>query len=278
MKQRRFDIFLSYSRHDRIWVGRLKNSLERHNLKVWFDATEVNPGRRHVGDIERALSDTNWFGLVVTPEALRSNWVRQEYEAAVHLSFSETHPTSSNLQLIPILLRKADLPAFLATRTLVDFTDEDQFETALESLVKAIGGPAATGQAPAFTILYVDDLDPEILRKVGIKSIDAELEAFGAKVVTFRTGTEAIQLLRREGNRTKFHLIAADWELTGDTYSGVQVLEEAKRLGFTAQRLLFSAQKLVPPEITVHPAVDSWKLKSQVVATVLELMRSRSPE
>lgn len=132
------DIFLSHSKRDRDWVESLKNALEARQVTVWFDEEQLLPGDAWVDGLERALSETRSVGLVVTPEALESPWVKEEYQRAIILANRRADETSRKVRLIPILLRSTPLPGFLEGRMFVDFTDQSQFEHALERLILGI--------------------------------------------------------------------------------------------------------------------------------------------
>lgn len=132
------DIFLSHSKLDRDWVESLKDALEARQVTVWFDEEQLLPGDAWVDGLERALYETRSVGLVVTPEALESPWVKEEYQRAIILANRRADATSRRVRLIPILLRSTPLPGFLEGRMFVDFTDQSQFEHALERLILGI--------------------------------------------------------------------------------------------------------------------------------------------
>ena len=111
---KQFNAFLSYQSVDRPWVTALKRGLEAMGLTVWLDQDEIRPGDLIVGALERALEQTNAVVLVVSPESIESGWVRERVFGAVALSNRRTNP----VRLIPVLLRDAELPAFLANREL----------------------------------------------------------------------------------------------------------------------------------------------------------------
>jgi hypothetical protein len=136
---KRFDLFLSHSSSDKAWVLRLKAALEQRGLKVWVDADEIRPGDLFVHALERGLEASSTVGLVVSPESLESGWVQEEYARALALSREVEAPH----RLIPIVLRDAHVPGFLASRNRVDFRDDFAFEQNVERLVWGI-----TGQKP----------------------------------------------------------------------------------------------------------------------------------
>ena len=135
-KEKAFDIFLSYKSEDSKWVQGLKSSLEQRGIKVWMDKNEIRPGDLFAKALEDGIENSSSVGLVVTPESMRSDWVKEEYYRALSLA------TAKQLQLIPLLLRDTELPGFLAGRQYVDFRSERDFDLAVDQLI----WPGITGK------------------------------------------------------------------------------------------------------------------------------------
>jgi len=74
--------------------------------------------------------------IVCSPEALASRWVLEEYNRALILMNIADCPR----RVIPVLLRDAQLPGFLAARQWVDFRNEKEYEHSLRQLVWGISG------------------------------------------------------------------------------------------------------------------------------------------
>lgn len=136
MPQKPFDIFLSYKSEEIEWVKQLKEDLRRRGVKVWLDQDEIRWGDHFAEALEKALELSKTMGLVVTPESINSNWVKEEYYRALSLV------NEDQLRLIPILLRTAVIPGFLKGRQYADFTNKDQYERNVDRLV----WPGITGQ------------------------------------------------------------------------------------------------------------------------------------
>ena len=135
-----FDVFLSYSSVDKPWVIKLKDDLLRYGVSVWLDKDEIRPGDLFAEALEQALDNCRAVALVVSPEAIKSGWVKEEYYRA--LSLAKTKQAA--LQLIPVILRGAGPPGFLQSRNWVDFRDETTYARRVWTLVWGI-----TGKKPA---------------------------------------------------------------------------------------------------------------------------------
>jgi hypothetical protein len=129
-----FDVFLSYHSGDADWVARLKTALERHALSVWLDREQIRPGDLFPGRLAGAIGKVRCVVVVLSPGAISSQWVEEEYNLAL----------AHRCHTIAVLVDDVEPPGFLAGRTWVDFRDEDAFDASLVQLVFGI-----TGQRPS---------------------------------------------------------------------------------------------------------------------------------
>src|ERR1700722_9909008 len=87
MSDRKFDVFLSYSRAaDGLLAPRLQDALgkiarpwyRRRSLRVFRDATTLSATPELWPSIQRALDQSHYFVLLASPQAKESEWVTQE--------------------------------------------------------------------------------------------------------------------------------------------------------------------------------------------------------
>ncbi len=71
-------VFLSHSAKDRAFVLRLAKILKQHKIPFWYSATHIVAAKQWHDEIGRALNRCNWFLVVLTPDAVRSAWVKRE--------------------------------------------------------------------------------------------------------------------------------------------------------------------------------------------------------
>jgi uncharacterized caspase-like protein len=155
-----FDVFLSHSSVDKPWVITLKDHLRRYGVSVWLDQDEIPPGAFIGKALEQALLDNcRTVALIVSPEAINSGWVEEEYNLALSLAKSKPTP----VQIIPVILREAELPGFLQSRNWVDFRDETSYAQNVWKLVWGITGkkPAQVLDMSAADLPSVDPIHPE---------------------------------------------------------------------------------------------------------------------
>lgn len=114
-------IFLSHTSIDKPFVEKLAKDLKRLGINVWFDKYEIKVGDSLVRKIEEGIKANEYLGIILTPEALRSEWVRNELDAAWAKQMQ-----TRKIGILPILLRDCEIPLFLASKKYADFrTDYD---------------------------------------------------------------------------------------------------------------------------------------------------------
>ncbi|GIK38023.1 MAG: hypothetical protein BroJett011_18560 [Chloroflexota bacterium] len=135
----KFDVFLSHNSVDKPWVIKLKDDLKCYGLSIWLDQDEIRPGDLFAKALEQGLANSRAMALVISPEAMASGWVEEEYYRTLSLTKNKAAP----IQLIPVLLRVAEVPPFIQSRDWVDFRDEIAYAEKVWELVWGI-----TGQKP----------------------------------------------------------------------------------------------------------------------------------
>ncbi|MGH9940590.1 MAG: TIR domain-containing protein, partial [Blastocatellia bacterium] len=81
--QPRSGVFISYARSDgEAFARRLRERLEKQDIKAWMDRIGLEGGRDWWLQIEEALDKAEFLALVVTPKALESENVRKEWRYA----------------------------------------------------------------------------------------------------------------------------------------------------------------------------------------------------
>ncbi len=126
-------IFLSHSSKDRAFVLRLVKIFESNRISYWYSATHIKGAKQWHDEIGRALGACNWFLVVLTPDAVRSQWVKRELLFALD-------EDRYNRRIIPLLYKSCKysrlswtLPAF----ELVDF--RARFDYGCEQLLRVWG-------------------------------------------------------------------------------------------------------------------------------------------
>jgi TIR domain len=143
------EVFVSYSHEDQAWVQTLVENLHRQGVDVFYDEWDIAPGDVFVHRLEEGILAAASGILIVSPDSMRSPWVREEYAAML------ARAVAGRQRLIPVLLDDVELPPFLATRVWVDFRGADgpEYERRVHDLVAALrGGPSRPDRDGGLTL------------------------------------------------------------------------------------------------------------------------------
>ena len=125
-------IFLSHTSIDKPFVEKLASDLERLGVNAWVDKYEINVGESIFWKVEEGLRETEFFGIVLSPEALNSEWVKAEIATAW-----DKKMLSGNSSILPILHRNCELPSLLKSLKYANFTED--YNTGFIDLTRALG-------------------------------------------------------------------------------------------------------------------------------------------
>ena len=135
------DVFISYSRHDREFVSRLVRDLERAGLTVFFDQ-RIAPGESWVQALSKAIESARYVLVALSPEALESEWIRQEMMVGLDREVRE------KAKVIPLMVRECIPPPFLANKTWADFTKN--YESGIQQLLPVLTQEVADETAEVY--------------------------------------------------------------------------------------------------------------------------------
>ena len=122
-------VFISYSRKDFYFAESLAFHLDREGIRTWLDANHLAPGGDWAAEIDHALDEAQAVVLVVTPDSMRSEYVRREWQRAL----------AQADRMILVLFRSCKLPQELQHARTVDFSGA--FRPALRQLTQLLAKP-----------------------------------------------------------------------------------------------------------------------------------------
>jgi hypothetical protein len=76
-------VFISHAHTDEPLVKKVAAVLEDIGLEVWDDTREIMPGDNWADKVAQALQESEAMVVLLTPDALRSSWVRRDIEYAL---------------------------------------------------------------------------------------------------------------------------------------------------------------------------------------------------
>jgi TIR domain len=132
-----YDVFLSYSRADEAFVGRLNEFLNDAGLKTWFDKSNLHPGQRWEEVIEDEIPRSRTFLTCLSKAGLdrRGHFMVEQHlatQAALRIPPGE-------LFIIPVLLGDCEIPRSFRQYHIVNLIEPGAIETLLLSFSDALG-------------------------------------------------------------------------------------------------------------------------------------------
>ena len=126
--------FISYSRADSSFAVRLAKDLKSAGFDVWLDQLDIPTGARWDDEVEIALDSCKTFMIVLSPESLQSQNVKDEIGFAI----------DSGKDILPLRIKSGDIPFRLRRFQYVDFSKRSY----QDGLKEVKGLLSATGQLP----------------------------------------------------------------------------------------------------------------------------------
>jgi hypothetical protein len=119
-------VFISHTPTDEALARQVATVLQESGLDVWDERTEITPGENWAAKVAEALRESEAMVVLLTPEALRSSWVRRDIEYAL----SEKR---YNQRLIPVLvppsseeIPQEEIPWILRRLKMIKLAEEDK--------------------------------------------------------------------------------------------------------------------------------------------------------
>src|SRR6266487_879772 len=121
------DVFISYSRRDKVFTQKVFDALQAANRNVWADWDDIPAASDWYTEIKEGIEQAESILFVLSPEWIKSNECRKELTYAVEMG----------KRLFPILYQSVDpkdVPPELAKINWVYMRDGDDFDKAFQTL------------------------------------------------------------------------------------------------------------------------------------------------
>lgn len=127
-------IFLSHNSEDKPFVRQLRELLLGKGVtQVWIDEAEILIGDSLIHKIQTGIEHSEYFGIVLSNNSIQSPWVQKELEQAMMMEIS-----SRSVKVLPLLLKKCELPGFLQGKLYADFTSSEAYDKSIEKLLRRL--------------------------------------------------------------------------------------------------------------------------------------------
>jgi len=133
------NFFISYTQMDRGWSEWIAWQLEAEGYSVVIQAWDFTAGKNFVEQMDNALKAAERTLLVLTPDALASRFVREEWTTALRQE-----------RLVPVRVRECDPEGLLGTRGYIDLVGLDEKTSRSRLLLRLSDDRAKPATAPAF--------------------------------------------------------------------------------------------------------------------------------
>ena len=114
--------FISYSRADSEFAIRLAKDLRSAGYDIWLDQLDIPTGSRWDDEVEFALENCTTFMIILSPESLQSQNVKDEIGYAI----------DAGKNILPVKIKSGEIPFRLRRFQYVDFSNKPYAESLKE--------------------------------------------------------------------------------------------------------------------------------------------------
>jgi TIR domain len=125
-------LFISYSRRDADIAYNLVSQLRMYGYDVWVDDERIKLGEDWTRSIQKAIEEADYILVLLSPNALQSEWIHSEIRGALDLKKS----------IIPVLIEgneETSIP--LSLREIKYFDARKLDERTIEQLAATVQKP-----------------------------------------------------------------------------------------------------------------------------------------
>ncbi|MFC1942546.1 TIR domain-containing protein [Chloroflexota bacterium] len=131
-----YDVFLSHSSKDNDFVRILDRRLQAVGIRSFFDEADVPWGGNIPASIEQAVDNSRHLILVLSPDAVESEWVDMERYIAIFRS-----PAGRKGLILPLLRRECkDIPSTIRMLRYLPVRDDSEFDMTWPQIVEHLRG------------------------------------------------------------------------------------------------------------------------------------------
>ena len=126
----RYDVFINYNDTDREWVEEWLLPKLDHAKLSFVTQDDYLIGKPKIQIIEEAIKESFFTVIVLSPE-----WMSSEWNRLVGIVVRSIDPDANQRKLLPIKLKKVDLPEYLNILTQVDMTIQTRWDKGVNQLI-----------------------------------------------------------------------------------------------------------------------------------------------
>lgn len=138
-------VFVSYSREDSGFVGKLVKSLRNARIAVFYDK-DLQPGEHFLTRLEEEIRTADYFVPVLSPHYVASSMAMRESYGAILEEDDRRKGGSDAGMVVPILVDETPIPLFLRTIQYRDFRLD--YRHSLAQLIAVLRKPRKRPEVP----------------------------------------------------------------------------------------------------------------------------------
>lgn len=129
----KYDVFISHSNKDKEFVFTLAKDLMKNGIQVWLDEWNLGVGDSIADSINKAIEQSRFIFLIMSPDYFASAWTTQEWNMAMHSEMNE-----NSIKTIPIYYKTCEIPQLLRTKQWADFRNLENYNVSFTQLIGQI--------------------------------------------------------------------------------------------------------------------------------------------
>jgi hypothetical protein len=129
----KYDVFISHSNKDKKFVLKLAKDLIENGVKVWLDEWNLGLGDSIAESINKAIEESRFIFLIMSPDYFASAWTTQEWNMAMHSEMAE-----NSIRTIPIYYRNCEIPPILQSKQWADFRNPENYTENFKDLIRQV--------------------------------------------------------------------------------------------------------------------------------------------
>lgn len=253
-------VFLSYSIADEHFARQIRDAFESANLPVAVNPFGLSPEDSISNSISKAIAASDFMILLVSPDALRSQWMMRELEALTSREWQQRAIT-----VIPVKVQPCVVPQYLSRWHVLDLTRS--MHRGLERLVNMVR------VAPRIDLSHLtpsefEGLVYQLLRAYGFRKIKHEFAShdrgfdFMAEYTTkdpFGRNTTEQWIIEAKASRNKTDISALQAFIGFSSWRQERLsalFVTATQLTSAAKEWISSLQKQNAPRLIVLEGTD----------------------
>ena len=129
----KYDVFISHSNKDKEFALKLATDLMSSGINVWLDEWNLGLGHSIADSINKAIEESQFVFLIMSPDYFASVWATQEWNMAMHSELS-----GQSIKTIPIYYKNCEIPRILLNKQWADFRNHEYYRESFEQLIKQV--------------------------------------------------------------------------------------------------------------------------------------------